>query len=97
MAPRLTIEDLQNGAKAGHSQTEYVALLEHLGFVFVRNTRHGAKYVHEGLRAHPDLSTRQMKSWILVPVGKRLPEYVADDILERHRLLEDMEGERPHA
>jgi hypothetical protein len=95
--PRLSIGDLLRGAKTGHSQAEYEGLLTSLGFEFVRNTRHGAKYSHKALREHPDAQTRAVKSWILVPVGRSLPEYVADDVLERYDLLRSLQQENPHA
>jgi hypothetical protein len=92
MATHLTLEGLK-AAKAGHSQAEIIALLQSLGYEFSRNTRHGARMVHPQLAKHPDLKIRRDHSWILVPVGRSLPTYVADDVLVAAALLKSIQTE----
>ena len=96
MSPRLSIKRLR-ASKAGHSQEGYVALLKSLGYELVRHTRHGARLSHPELRRHPDLIVRRDKSWLLIPVGRRLPEYVAEDVLESVAILEKVRKESMNA
>lgn len=90
---RLTVDQLRR-SKNGHGQADYVALLESLGYVFVRKTRHGLRYRHPELAAHPDPVVRRDHSWILIPSGRDLPGYVAQDVLESVTLLEHYRREK---
>lgn len=90
---RLTVDQLKR-SKNGHGQADYVALLESLGYVLVRNTRHGLRYKHAELAAHPDAVVRRDHSWILIPNGRDLPGYVAQDVLKSIELLEQYRREK---
>lgn len=92
MSPRLSVRDLL-ASKVDRSQKDYIALLQSLGYELVRDTRHGARLSHPELRSHPDLEIRRDHSWVLIPVGRRLPEYVADDVLKSIELLQKVRKE----
>lgn len=79
---------------AGFSQEDLASILEHYGYEFARNARHGAVYKHPSLLLHPDEAVRRKFARVMIPAGKELLPYAARAVRESvHALLEYEEGE----
>lgn len=86
--------ELFRRTKSGHCQADFIAVLEAYGYEFVRHTRHGALYRHPELADHPDLDVRLRLARVLIPKGKELRGYVAEDVVASIDALEAMRKER---
>jgi hypothetical protein len=65
----------------GYSQQDFRAGLEALGYVMVREVRHGQLYRHPRLAAHSDVDVRKELAQLVIPKGRELREYVAKNVL----------------
>jgi hypothetical protein len=87
-----TVEAMRR-TKTGWAQADFLRILEHFGFLFVRHVRHGAMYRHPLLASHPDLSVRVRMAQVVIPKGTSLRDYVTDEVLARIDLLSTYERE----
>ena len=70
--------DRLRATKAGYSQGDLVAILEHYGFEFVKEAKHGLVY------EHPELANAgaRNEASIMIPRGKELRKVYAGDVLK---------------
>lgn len=64
--------------KAGYSQSDFVSIVEHYGFEFVREANHGLVYEHPELH---DAGLHDVAS-IMIPKGRELRKCYATDVLK---------------
>jgi hypothetical protein len=72
--------DRLEATESGYSQGDLMSILEHYGYEFVRNARHGAVYKHPDLLSHSDENVRRELARVMIPVGKDLPRYAAREV-----------------
>jgi hypothetical protein len=85
------------GNNADCRRRDIVALLEYYGYIYEREARHGSLYGQPELLSHPDVAVRMGKARVLIPKGRVMPEYVADDVAASIEALITWRKEREHA
>lgn len=65
----------------GHRRRDILAVLGYYGYQYDREARHGSLYSHPELLAHPSLDVRMGKARVLIPKGREMPSYVAEDVV----------------
>lgn len=67
--------------RGGWKQRDFITVLEHYQYQFVRHVNHGAMYRHPELAKHPELDVRQRLAQLVIPKGDELKGYVAEDVV----------------
>lgn len=67
--------------KSGWGESDFFGVLEYYGYDRVRQVRHGTMYRHRDLAKHPDLHVRRNLAQVIIPKGRQLKEYVAEDVI----------------
>jgi hypothetical protein len=66
---------------SGWAQSDFETVLRQQGYELVREVRHGAMYRHPLLAAHPELEVRLRYAILVIPKGRSLKEYVAEEVI----------------
>lgn len=67
--------------KAGWGESDFFRVLEYYDYDLVRQVRHGTMYRHKELAEHPDLYVRQNLARVIIPKGRQLKEFVAEEVI----------------